>query len=708
MATRPLRRKRVAAESGIAAVTDPALTRLDVDELAEELLTRTRRVLSADVAGVVLAEESGRGELTVMTMHGPAGSETESMFGSGKGLLASVTVQGEAVLANDTTGAKVAADFADRTMRSFVGCPMVVDGRMLGVVFATAPKSGAFDRDDLNLLQRVADRIAVSLDRTRLAGADRTTRDALAEGQARQRSLVDAAPFGILELDVDGAIERWNRAASELLDWPVFAEGTEAPALPVGVAKKIAALVRATRYGRKRDNAEVRIKRRGAPTVTLDLSGAPVLDAEGHVAGVIVVVANVTEQRQLEQHLRQSQRLDAMATLAGGVAHDFNNLLTVVVGYSQFLLQQLPEDSDIRPDIEAIGKAGARAGELTNQLLTIGRRQVVEPVVFDAQERVADLAAIIERLVGEGIDLRVVTGKGTGLIRVDPYEFEQVVLNLCINSRDAMPKGGRLVVECRGLELDATTAVVPGSYVLVTVADTGTGMSDEVREHCFDPFFTTKGRGKGTGLGLAAVYGVVHQTGGHIDVDSEPGRGTTFRLFFPMSTETVADVPKKKRAPRRSTARPRIGRILLVEDEDAVRHLARAVLEHHGHTVAEYSSAEDALAMARRVKLPFDVLVSDVVMPGMQGDVLAREITELWPKVKVLLVSGYVERAAALRSDRVSFLAKPFALDDLAGRVAELLPPPPRKRAAPKTELKDVGVRGTPRVKLPGFQGSKR
>ncbi len=697
--------------NAIAVVTDPALTRLDVDELTAELLTRTRRELGSDLAGVVLANDHDDG-LTAMAVHGPAGAEAGFSVEDGDGLLASVAERAVAALANDTTATKVASALEGRAIRSFAGCPMHVDGRLLGVCFVTAPKAGAFDREDLNVVQRVADRIAVSLDRARLAAADRTGRTALAEGQARQRSLVEAAPFGIIELDVAGTVQRWNQAATELLEWPVFADGIEFPPLRPEIASQVAQLVRATRYGRKREGTEVRIDRRGAPPVTLDLSGAPILDADGHVAGVIVVIGDVTEQRQLEQHLRQSQRLDAMARLAGGVAHDFNNLLTVVVGYSQFLLQQLPADSDIRPDIEAIGKAGARAGELTNQLLTIGRRQVVEPVVFDAQERVADLASIIERLVGEGIDLRVVTGKGTGRVRVDPHEFEQVVMNLCINARDAMPKGGRLVVECRGLELDAdaaaTAAVAPGHYLLVTVADTGTGMSDEVREHCFDPFFTTKDRGKGSGLGLAAVYGVVNQNGGHIDVDTEPGRGTTFRLFLPMSSEPVAEEPKKKRTARRSTARPRIGRILLVEDEDAVRNLARAVLENQGHTVAEFSSAEDALAMARRVKLPFDVLVSDVVMPGMQGDVLAREITELWPKVKVLLVSGYVERAAALRRDRVTFLAKPFALDDLAERVAGLLPPPPRKRAASTATPTDVGVRGTPRSKGPRAQGSKR
>ncbi len=710
------RRRRAEMTTAIAAVTDPALTRLDADELVGELVIRTRNALAADVVGAAVLDTAD-GRLTTIEVRGGSGIEPVFHAPVGDGLLASVAENTEAVLANDTTAGDVTSALEGRSIRSFLGCPMLIDGRVLGVCFVTSPKPRAFSRDDLNLVQRVADRMGMALDRARLDVADRRGRDALAEGQARQRSLIEAAPLGIVELDVAGAVQRWNHAAKELLGWPDFAEeGVKAPVLRGEIASQVTELVRATRYGRKREATEVQIERQGAPAARLNLTGAPLLDADGHVAGVILVIGDVTEQRQYEQHVRQSQRLDAMARLAGGVAHDFNNLLTVIIGYSQFLLKQLPGDDPMRQDIEAIGNAGARASELTNQLLTIGRRQVVEPVVLDAQERVADLERIIGRLVGDDIELRVVTGTGVGNVRVDPHELEQVVMNLCINARDAMPNGGRLVVECRGIELDddaaAAAAVPPGPYVLVTVADTGTGMTEEVREHCFDPFFTTKGRGKGTGLGLAAVYGVVNQNGGHIDVVSQSGRGTTFRLFFPMSEELVAESSMRRPTLGTDGVGGRTGRILLVEDEDAVRTLARAVLEDQGHEVVEFASAEEALALCRRVRRRFDVVVSDIVMPGMQGDALAREITDLWPETQVLLVSGYVERAASVSDERVSFLAKPFALNELADRVSELLPDSAptslRKSSAstksPSSKSLGTGARASPRPKKPSVK----
>ena len=681
---RRARTGRTEVFESIAALTDPALMRFAPDELAGELLVRMHRAIEPDLAGVGVLDDDGG--LRVLALR--SAERVEPLFTAPPepGLLTSVASNAEPLLAHDTTAVQVATGFGNRTIRSFAGCPLQIDGRVIGVAFMTSPRLKAFDLDDLRLLQRVADRLALALERERLDAAEQVGRTALAEGEARLRSLVEAAPLGILELRVDGSVERWNPAVSELLDWPPFEEGGKKPVLRGELDSVVSSLVRTTRRGRRPEAKEVRIERRGGPPVTVNLSAAPLLDAHEHVAGVIVLIGDVTERRQMEQHIRQAQRLDAMSRLAGGVAHDFNNLLTVVVGYSEFLLQQLPEDSPIREDIEAIGKAGTRASELTNQLLTIGRRQVVEPVVLDAQERVADLEPVIRRLIGDTVDLRVVTGRGAANVRVDAHEFEQVVMNLCINARDAMPNGGRLVLESRGIDLDEEAAgaagIAPGPYVLITVADTGTGMTEEVREHCFDPFFTTKGRGKGTGLGLAAVYGVVNQAGGHLDVVSELGRGTTFRLYFPVATEKVsAPAAKKAKGRRRST---RVGRILLVEDEPAVRKLARAVLEEQGHTVVEMESAEAALALARRVKEPYDVLVSDIVMPGMHGDALARELCEQWPSLRVLLVSGYAERASVIDGERMRFLAKPFALDELADSVAELVPVRSRRKAGEK------------------------
>ncbi|HVF32794.1 MAG TPA: ATP-binding protein [Acidimicrobiales bacterium] len=680
---RRARTGRTEVFESIAALTDPALMRFAPDELAGELLVRVHRAIRPDLAGVGVHEGDGS-DLRMLALRSAEGVEPSFTVPSQPGLLTSVATNAEPVLAHDTTAVQVGEGFASRAIRSFAGCPMHIEGRVIGVAFMTSARPNAFDLDDLRLLQRVADRLALALERERLDTAEQLGRTALAEGEARLRSLVEAAPLGIVELSVEGRVERWNPAVCELLDWPPFSTGVAPPVLDGELASVVHDVATRTRRGRTANAKELRIERRGGPPVTVSLSGAPLRDAEGHVAGVIVLIGDVTERRQMEQQIRQAQRLDAMSRLAGGVAHDFNNLLTVVVGYSQFLLQQLPPDSPIREDIEAIGKAGTRASELTNQLLTIGRRQVVEPVVLDVQERVADLEPVIRRLIGDDVDLRVVTGRGAANVRVDPHEFEQVVMNLCINARDAMPSGGRLVLESRGIDLDGETAgaagLGAGSYVLITVADTGTGMSEEVREHCFDPFFTTKGRGKGTGLGLAAVYGVVSQAGGHLDVVSEVGRGTTFRLYFPVATGGAAPVVARKAAGKRRSTRK--GRVLLVEDEPAVRKLARAVLEEQGHTVVESESAEAALALAKRVQEPYDVLVSDIVMPGMHGDALARELSAMWPSLRVLLVSGYAERAEMIDGDRMRFLAKPFALDELADTVAELVPRKTARKAA--------------------------
>ena len=666
-------RRTTGVLESIAALTDPALMRLEPDELVGELLVRIHDAIRPDLAGVVIVDPAS-GELSLLELRSAGGEVLRGRSLSSSGLLAAVVSTGAPVLSDDVPVDAGLGELGDRTIRSFVGCAMTIEGRPMGVAFSTDAKPRAFDLEAVRLLQRVADRVALALERDRLDESEREGREAVAEGEARLRSLVDAAPLGILELDERGQVQRWNRAACELLDWPPFA-ADRAPALPNELATKVADLVTATRRRQKAEAVEARVDRRGGPAVVLHATSAPLEDADGHLVGVLLLLSDVTERRQLEQHIRQAQRLDAMSRLAGGVAHDFNNLLTVIVGYSQFLLEQLPADSPVREDVEAIGKAGNRASELTKQLLTIGRRQVVDPVVLDAQERIADLEPIIRRLVGDRIEVRVVTGPSEANVRVDAHELEQVVMNLVINARDAMPSGGRLVVESRSITLDAvaarTAAVEPGAYVLITVADTGGGMTDEVREHCFDPFFTTKGRGKGTGLGLAAVYGVVTQAGGALDVQSELGRGTTFRLFFPLAAEAAEEPAAKKPARRRRVDRS--GRILLVEDEDAVRNLARAVLEDRGHSVVEVDSGEAALALAKKIKQPFDVLVSDIVMPGMHGDELARELTELWPDLRVLLVSGYVERAASLDPSRTTFLAKPFALDELTDAVQDLL-----------------------------------
>lgn len=482
-------------------------------------------------------------------------------------------------------------------------------------------------------------------------------------------------PIGVIELDRVGGIERWNVKAAELLDWPAWR--AEVPA-PPAFGDRVPSGVLDVRDDRPA-KVEVRIERQGGPAVWVAVSHASVVDERGERTGTIVSIEDRSEGRLHEQTLRQAERLGAMERLAGGVAHEFNNLLTVVLGYSQMLLRTVPEDDERREPIEAIAKAGRRATELTSKLALVGRRRVVQPIVLDALDRVTNLEPVLRGIVGNGVELRIVTGDEPARLRIDPQELELVVTNLVINASEALPEGGRVVVDCRPLPLLADAAarvgVHPGSYVVVTVADTGAGMTDDVREHCFDPFFTTKSRWQGAGVGLAAVYGVAAQAGGGVEIASQPDRGCTVRVYLPAVAEPVvlagADNQTPPATPKR---RSRKLRILLVDDEEPIRNMLTALLEGRGHQVVDAASAEEALERWEQAEKRFHLVISDLVMPGLHGDELARLLLEQAGWLRVLLISGYVERAATLDPDRVSFLAKPFSMKELVDCVETMVP----------------------------------
>ncbi|HEU4569482.1 MAG TPA: ATP-binding protein, partial [Gemmatimonadales bacterium] len=388
-----------------------------------------------------------------------------------------------------------------------------------------------------------------------------------------------------------------------------------------------------------------------------------------------------------EEQLRQSQRLESLGRLAGGVAHDFNNLLTVILGNLALVRGELPDDSTAAEDIGMAERAARRASELTRKLLTFARRQSVAPQVLELQQQLRDLEAIFKRLVGE--DVRLVGDHAPGLwpVLMDPGHLEQVVTNLVVNARDAMPDGGTITLRTRNVTFSGDRpnpgGLPPGEYVQLEVTDSGTGMGPDVLARIFEPFFTTKEPGKGTGLGLATVYGIVHQAGGHVDVRSTPGLGSTFIVLLPRAADGT-------RAPRDPGATPLPGfgrgeRVLLVEDEDAVRQVAVRALSDRGYRVVAAESAESAL---RRLDdgTPIDLLVTDVVMPGMGGKALAERLLARWPELPVLFVSGYTaeERLEGLLArEGVQLLAKPFTPDHLAFAVRGLLDRPAMGAAAP-------------------------
>ena len=415
--------------------------------------------------------------------------------------------------------------------------------------------------------------------------------------------------------------------------------------------------------------------REGRPKVFLNnLVG--IID-RGHLVRAWGTQRDITLQRQLEEEARQSRKLETAGRLAGGVAHDFNNLLTAILGTSELLLAGLAPGTAEREDVEEIKRAATRAANLTRQLLAFSRRQVLQPRTLDLNQLVHGVETMLRRLIGEHITLGTRAAEHLWRVRADPGQLEQVIVNLCVNARDAMPTGGTLVVETDNVHFPGAAhgaeAIMPaGPYVLLTVTDTGTGMEPQTLGHIFEPFFTTKEPGRGTGLGLATVYGIVKQSGGFIFVDTEPGRGSRFRIYLPR-VEGVIEGPDTPAEPRPARA---TGTILLVEDEEAVRRLARRVLEEVGYRVLEAADGPEALRLAGRWDDAIDLVVTDVIMPGMSGQELSARLRQQRPWLKILYVSGYTDDAILQHGTllpNTSFLQKPFTPAGLAQRVQETI-----------------------------------
>ena len=404
----------------------------------------------------------------------------------------------------------------------------------------------------------------------------------------------------------------------------------------------------------------------------------PLRDPDGVIQGVIGVALDVTDRERLTDQLRQSQKMQAIGELAGGVAHDFNNLLMVVKGHAQLLIERLPEASPLRAGVQQMEKAADRAAALTRQLLAFSRKQVLQPRVLDMNEVVAGMIRMFSRVIGENIEMAFLPGGNLARVKADPAQIEQVLLNLVVNARDAMPEGGRLTIETSNIVLDrgyaATHASVePGRYVMLSVTDTGCGMDDRTKARIFEPFFTTKGPGKGTGLGLATVYGVVKQSGGYIYVYSEVNHGTTFKIYLPQVTAEL-DKPATETDPRGHARGTET--ILFVEDEQSVRDLVREFLGATGYCVLEAADGAQALRVAETHPGPIHLLVTDVVMPHLSGPELASKLAPNRPEMKVLFISGYTDDTVfrhGVLEGGVAFLQKPFNLKALAQRIREVL-----------------------------------
>ena len=507
--------------------------------------------------------------------------------------------------------------------------------------------------------------------------------EALREAHQTLQALIQAAPLAIFVLDLEGKIKLWNPAAELLFGWKEKEVlGRLLPTVPKEELKGSKKLLKSMLAGDFLHGRELRRLRKDGTAIDISVFTAPLYDAQGQITGVMALNSDITESKRLKEQLLQSQKMEVVGRLAGGVAHDFNNLLTAITGYSELVLNFMDEDNPLRQDVAEIRKAGDRAASLTRQLLAFSRKQVLQPKVLDLNKVVENLGNMLQRLLPSDIELVISPAPNLGRVMADPGQIEQVILNLAINARDAMPQGGKLTITTGNVNLDDSHArslmdVEPGPYVIMNVSDTGCGMDPETRSHIFEPFYTTKETGKGTGLGLSTVYGIVKQSGGHIAVQSKPGDGSTFKIYLPRINRVME--PATPASPSSTARYQGQETILLVEDEDGVRQLVSTVLKRHGFQVLEARHGSDALELIAGHSGPIHLVLTDVVMPGMGGKELAERLKPMHPDMKVLYMSGYADYAhlnQGLPDQEIYYLQKPFEAHGLLQRVRELLDTP--------------------------------
>jgi PAS domain S-box-containing protein len=511
-----------------------------------------------------------------------------------------------------------------------------------------------------------------------------------AEGELRRasdelRALFDASPLAICGLTSDGYVRSWNRAAEQLFGWTAGeVVGRPLPIVPSELQAEYRGLCENVLSGNPATNIESHRVRNDGEVIAVSVSTAPVHDANGRINGIVVVYVDIRDRKELEAQLLQAQKMEAVGQLAGGVAHDFNNLLTVIQTASELLIAEMKPGDKRREDVQHIEDAASRAASLTRQLLAYSRQQVLEPRVVDLNQVVAGIELMARRVVQENIT--VVTRLADDLHRVtaDPHQLDRVILNLVVNARDAMPEGGTLLIETGNVLLDehfqrTHPSARPGPHVMLGVTDTGCGMDDGTRARIFEPFFTTKPIGVGTGLGLATVYGIVKQSGGHIWVQSEVGRGSSFRIYLPVCAVAGADSDPASAAHNRGDAAAygsSDATILVVEDDAAVRNAVCRVLERRGYDVLESWNGEQALAVLGGAQGSVDLVISDIVMPKMSGLELRDRLKEIRPAVPVLLMSGYSREAITRLGNQESLgplIEKPFTMAGLLENVGSVL-----------------------------------
>jgi two-component system cell cycle sensor histidine kinase/response regulator CckA len=604
-------------------------------------------------------------------------------------LSAAAVVRRERVVVADLAGDPAAEPWREPLLahgiRASWATPLfATDGALLGTLEVHYPAARSPDAGDLRVAELAGHLAEIAIERAR-------SEEALARSNRLLEQVLDHLPVGVWVLDRNGLIRFANPASRTMWggarfvgldDFGEFRGWRAATGDPIAPGEWAAA--RAIRKGETTLGEVVHIESFDGAHRTMLNSAVPLRALDGAIIGAIALQQDITEQRageealrRSEEQLRHSQKMEAVGQLAGGIAHDFNNLLTGILSYSDLVLQELRPDDPIRGDIEQIRHAGQRAAGLTRQLLAFGRRQVLQPRVLSLNACIGEMDPMLRRLVGANVTFESELDPGLWHVLADPGQLEQVLVNLAVNARDAMPDGGHVTVTTANLQLTATdgargNGVRPGSYVTLSVSDTGIGMDVPTQARIFDPFFTTKEAGKGTGLGLSTVYGIVEQSGGHIAVESAPGQGATFTIFLPrhMGPAAAADPADRRSFPGGTET------LLLVEDEAAVRSSARRLLERHGYTVIEARHGAEALRIVETGDRAVDLVITDVVMPEMGGREMVERLRTRHPGIKVLFMSGYSERAITLDGvmpPGTGFVEKPFTIEQLTRRTRELL-----------------------------------
>jgi PAS domain S-box-containing protein len=675
-------RKRAEAERQVMfEIIESVNVTANLDELFRRIHTSLKKVLRADNCFVALHDRAtGLFQFPFFCDEADSPSPqkggrscTAYVFRTGRPMLITQKVFEELVASGEV-------ELVGAPSPAWLGVPLKTPTETIGVLVVQDYRDeNAYTRRHAEFLASVGNQIAVAI--------ERKLSETKLEGLRRQNEMIlNSAGEGLYGIDLEGRATFVNPAAAAMLGWAVeeivgqsmhtLIHHSKADWSPYPAAE---CPIHAALHGATTRHAENEVFwKRDGTNFPVEYTSTPIRDEHGKKVGAVVVFKDISERVQLDEQLRRAQKMEAVGRLAGGVAHDFNNLLMVIKGHSDNLLDQIPESDALRRSVEQIRKAGDRAAALTRQLLAFGRMQVMQAKVLDLNTVVSDLCKMLPRLLGEGVEFVFKADPKLGHVKADPGQLEQVILNLAVNARDAMPRGGKLTIETANVDLSAEYVRLrptarPGRYVMLAVSDTGHGMDAQTQAQIFEPFFTTKERGKGTGLGLATVYGVVKQSGGFIWVYSEPGMGATFKVYLPLVDEPLegAHVEVLKDA-----ARPGSETILLAEDEEAVRDLARVFLTKVGYVVLEARNGAEALKIAADHPGPIHLLLTDVIMPKMGGPELADRLAPTRPGIKVLYMSGYAEYAAVeheIIHSGSAALQKPFALEALARKVREVL-----------------------------------